>query len=510
MLLDAPQRASQLEIPPAHISPAFECAGTDGDLFVEFAESHLRLFDTSAAGRAGQPVRIREFQRLIVDCLLAYDDDGLPIFGTGYLQGSKKWGKSFLLAALVVYRATFSEPNEQLVVCARNSQQAGVVFRMVKQLVLASPELKPLFKFALNKMTHKSNGTTFTALSADSEGIHGLSVDWGVVDEFAMHQNGELFDAVKSSTASRPAAQVIVISTPGAMRNSSGYATACYQLYERSKRVASGEDIDARFFTAIWEPVDPRTADHTDPVNWRASCPGFGDITTEQSWIDDLAAMTTPAFLMLRCGMWVESMDAAVKLEDWSNLSTGEHLADDPELRCVLSLDPSRVADATALVVVTCEEIPRIDVVGVWEHDGSPSWTVPVPEVLDAIRLACSRWHVVEVASDMYAWQHHLEALAAEGVPVVKYPASQQRYVAAWQEMDRLIKTHGIAHSGDPALARHVANLTLKRTSTGEFMPSKPKGSAACIDLAIAAMTGIDRARWHAQNVSKPRDWLIA
>lgn len=97
MLLDAPKRASQLEISPAHISPAFECAGSDGDLFVEFAESHLRLFDTSAAGTAGQPVRIRESQRLIVDCLLAFDDAGLPVFGTAYLQGSKKCGKSFLL-----------------------------------------------------------------------------------------------------------------------------------------------------------------------------------------------------------------------------------------------------------------------------------------------------------------------------------------------------------------------------------------------------------------------------
>ena len=95
----------------------------------------------------------------------------------------------------------------------------------------------------------------------------------------------------------------------------------------------------------------------------------------------------------------------------------------------VLGFDGSLNRDSTALVVVSLDEEPHVDVLDCWERPLGPSgadWRVPVPEVLDTIREACRRWNVCEIAADTSRWVAQLEDLAEEGLPVVDFPQSRR------------------------------------------------------------------------------------
>ena len=57
-----------------------------------------------------------------------------------------------------------------------------------------------------------------------------------------------------------------------------------------------------------------------------------------------------------------------------------------------------------------------------WEApEGRRDWRVPVVAVEDAIRAACARWRVLEVAADLYSWQRGLEVLDGDGTPVSEF-----------------------------------------------------------------------------------------
>jgi len=159
-------------------------------------------------------------------------------------------------------------------------------------------------------------------------------------------------------------------------------------------------------------------------------------------------------------------------------------------------LDGSFSQDCTALAVVSIEEVPHIAVAALWEPPlGDLAYRVPVADVEEAIRVACRRWDVREVVCDPFRWQRSLQALEAEGLPMIEYPQSPQRMTPATSSMYEAVVNQAVTHSGDPQLARHVGNAVVKDDARGTRL-AKPKGaSGRRIDLAVAAVMAHDRAR---------------
>ncbi len=65
-------------------------------------------------------------------------------------------------------------------------------------------------------------------------------------------------------------------------------------------------------------------------------------------------------------------------------------------------------------------------------------------------------------------------------------PATQRFYEAC--------VNRSIDHSGDPRLARHLDNAILKVDSRGSRVMKEHRNSPRKIDLAVAAIMGLDRA----------------
>ena len=55
---------------------------------------------------------------------------------------------------------------------------------------------------------------------------------------------------------------------------------------------------------------------------------------------------------------------------------------------------------------------------------GARGRQVPVVDVEQAIRQACRRWRVLEIAADPFRWARSLQLLDQEGLPVLEYPQS--------------------------------------------------------------------------------------
>jgi len=147
------------------------------------------------------------------------------------------------------------------------------------------------------------------------------------------------------------------------------------------------------------------------------------------------------------------------------------------------------------VVAVTVADRPHVHLVRLWEApEGARDWRVPIVEVEDAIRAACRRWRVLEVAADPYRWARSLELLDGEGIPVGEYPQGPARMGPATSRFYSAVVDRLLSHDGSPALARHVANAVLKEDSRGARLAKEHKDSRRRIDACVAAVMALDRA----------------
>jgi phage terminase large subunit-like protein len=168
----------------------------------------------------------------------------------------------------------------------------------------------------------------------------------------------------------------------------------------------------------------------------------------------------------------------------------------------VLAFDGSFNGDCTAIVGVTVEEVPHVFVVDMWEKpdNAGADWQVPVVEVEDAIRAACARWQVEEIACDPYRWARTFQVLEDEGLPVVVFPQSAARMTPATARFSEAILNQTLTHDGDPRLVRHVANATLRTDQRGSRLAKESRNSTRRIDLAVASVMGVERSAWWRSN----------
>jgi hypothetical protein len=161
----------------------------------------------------------------------------------------------------------------------------------------------------------------------------------------------------------------------------------------------------------------------------------------------------------------------------------------------VTAFDGSLSRDCSVLALATVEPNPHVWLERIWEApEGRPDWRVPVVEVEDAIRAACPRWRVLEVAADPYRWQRSLEVLDGDGIVVNEFFQTAARMGPATARFYQLVVDQELTHDGGSALARHVANAILREDSRGARLSKETKDSPRRIDGAVAAVMAVHRA----------------
>lgn len=493
------RRAAVEHWPPRWLTPvpAEDVVRGEGELYADFGEAVCRVDKDSLASPAGELIVFRPWQKELLGHLLARRPDGRYRHRQALVGVARKNGKSGLAATIGIGGLVLGPNGGEVYSCAADKQQAKVVFDTARRMVKMDPELSEILKVYRDVIECERTGSVYRALSAEAFTKEGLNPHLVVFDEVHAQPGRELWDVMALAMGARVEPLMVGITTAGVKYDSSGQDSLCYTLYQYGVRIASGEIDDPSFFMAWWEPQDP-TADHRDPATWREANPGLGDLVD----LEDLASavLRTPEneFRTKRCNQWVSTSEAWLPAGTWEACKSERAIP--PGTSVVLGFDGSFNGDCTALVAVEVSQNLHVEVVELWEKpvDDLGGWQVPIVEVEDAIRAACRKWQVIELACDPFRWARTYQILEAEGLPIVEFPQSPQRMTPATTRFYEAVMNRSVTHDGDPRLARHIGNAVLKADSRGTRIYKEHRNSQRRIDLAVAAVMALDRAAWHA------------
>ncbi len=494
--------------PPRWLTPppVADTKRGDGAHAAQWIETFCRATKDSIAAPAGELLVLRNWQRLLLSNLLARRPDGRYRYRQGLVGVARKNTKSTIGSGLALYGLLSDYPGgpqgREVYSCAGDRDQARIVFGTAKRMVELEPELEGIVKPYRDALEVPATGSVYRVLSSEAYTKEGLNPTLVIFDEVHVQPNRELWDVIALASGARPEPLMLGISTAGVRYDSSGRDSLCFQLYEHGKRVVSGEIEDPSFFFAWWEPKEAE-ADHRMPQTWIEANPGYGDLVAEEDFEASVARTPEAEFRTKRCNQWVTASEAWLPTGAWEGCREDKPLQLGQSV--VLGFDGSFNNDATALVACSVEERPHLDVLELWEAPeldlgGVQEWRVPIEDVEQAIRNACKRFQVLEIACDPYRWARSYQVLEAENLPVVEFPQSPARMTPATQHFYEAVINRQLSHSGDPRLARHVGNAVLKSDSRGMRIYKEHRNSSRRIDLAVAALMAFERAYWHAHN----------
>ena len=483
--------------PPRYLTsiPLPDLKRSRGDEIADFAESLCKITKDSVAGAAGEPLVFRPWQRQLTKHLFARKADGKLKHKVGLIGLPRKNGKSAWLSAVALESLVFGAVGGEIYSCAAEKEQAKIVFGTAKRMVEMHPELSEFLEVYKDSIYNPKTGSVYRALSSEAFSKEGLSPTLVAFDELHAQPNRELFDVMSLAMGARNEPLMIAITTAGVKTDTSGKDSICYSLYEYGKRITSGEIDDPSFFFAWWE-ANPE-GDYRNEQSWKDANPGFNDIVAADDFSSAILRTPETEFKTKRLNIWSSTSDTWLPHGSWDALAIEDSIEDGANV--VLGFDGSFNGDCTAIVAISVEDVPHIIPVAVWEkpEEASADWQIPVLEVEDTIRNACKRWQVLEISCDPYRWARTYQVLEDEGLPVVTFPQTASRMTPATTRFFEAVVNKQLTHNGDPQLARHIANTTLRVDQRGTRLAKEKRGSSRRIDLAVASVMALERASWH-------------
>jgi len=214
--------------------PEDAIARGDGDFIGRFAEAFATITKDSVAGRTGEPMVLRDWQRNLLGRLFARDEDGglrhrISLVGMPRKQGKSALGSLIAAFALVDVKTQGGE----IYSVAADRNQARIVFEDTKKMVQNS-ELSEHVKVYRDSLYVPATGNVYRVLSADAPRHEGLSPTLVLFDELHAQPNRKLFDVMSLAQGARGKnATLIAITTAGVKTETqTGKDTIAYTLYQ--------------------------------------------------------------------------------------------------------------------------------------------------------------------------------------------------------------------------------------------------------------------------------------
>jgi phage terminase large subunit-like protein len=391
-------------------------------------------------------------------------------------------GKTSLTAILALYELLAGAEGAQVVVVATDERQAGLCHRIASRVVELHPDLEARVQQYADQLTVPARGSSFQVLPAVPKRLEGLDFTLAIVDE-AGRVDQEVYEVVALATGKQKHSVVLAIGTPGPeLEHTVLGRLRAYSLDHPTDPALVWREHSAAGFED--HPVDCQHC-------WELANPALDDFLAR----DGLQACLPPkmreaSFRRARlCQLTDQLEEAWLPPGAWAACTDVSGIPDGAEV--VLAFDGSFNADCTVLVVATVAERPHVDLVELWDAAGTQ---VPIVDVEAAIRAACRRWRVLEVAADPFRWARSLQLLDGEGLPVMEYPQSPGRMTPATSRFYEAVVNGQLSHSGDTRLARHVGNAVLREDARGSRLAKEKRDSPRRIDAAVAAVMAHDRA----------------
>lgn len=473
---------------------------TEGNDVQEFIEGCCR--ETKGAN-AGELITLRDWQKSLLNDLFTIRPDGLRQYRRGLIGMPRKNGKSTLAAGIALFGLVADgEPGAEVYCVAASRQQARIVFDDCRQMVSSDPVLSQLVKVYRSHLEMPSTGSIMRVLSSDAGLQEGLSPHMVVLDELHAHPSDAMWNVMTLGSGARRNPLILGITTAGVRSDRQGYDTIAYRLYQYGKRIESGEVVDDSFFFRWWEA--PENLDWKSIEAIEEANPAYGDYLNAEDFEVSRKTTTEVEYRIKRLNQWVQSRTVWLPDGAFADCTVEGLEKPDAETELIVGFDGSYSRDATAVVCSTLDG--HLWVENIWERPyGEEDWRVPIDDVLDTIRRLCMRYRVLEVVSDPYRYEHQLQQLEDEGLPVVRFPTTvASRMVPACGAFYDAVTAKTIRHDGQPILARHLENCVVKMDRAGPRITKESRNSERKIDAAIAGVIAYSRVVYHRNKQAEP------
>jgi len=395
-------------------------------------------------------------------------------------------GKSTLAAAIGLYGLMADGvEGAQVLVIAGDQRQAGIVWNQARRMVELNRSLKARIHVLKSALKAPQHDAIFAPLPSLADALEGWRPSLVILDELHVVST-DVYEAIAARLAKQEHGQLVAFSTPPRDGNTDG--SVMWKLVEKGR-----DGSDPSFF--FREYAAPAGCAVDDEEAWAIANPGMDDLVHRDALRSTCKTMRESTFRAYHLGMWPTLEASWLPAGAWDRCAAAQARTDGADV--VLALDGSFSGDSTALIGCTIEPVPYIFVVGLWErpdgHQGD-DWRVPVFDVEDAIREACRRLQVREIACDPFRWTRTMQVLEGEGLPVLEFPQSPARMAPATAGFYKAVVDRGLRQDGDPRLARHVASAVLKEDSRGARIVKESRHSQRKIDAAVCAVMAYSRA----------------
>jgi phage terminase large subunit-like protein len=465
----------------------FKRTGDDVADFERFCLTYIRLAKNT-------PMLLRDWQRDIVDMVWGQDRPKLSALAIG--RGN---AKSTLAAAMSLYRL-FMDDDALIDVLAVDERQSSLIGGICTRMVGRHEQLEKRTTVFRDHLVVRCSALWW--LPANAAALEGRTPDWVVCDEGGRIDQ-EVYEVAVLSVSKTPAAQLFLIGTPGPNPHNVLAQFRDHAITHPGDRSQAYMEFSAD----AWPDHALDCDDHDgQPGCLSAANPALrdGGWLTRESLLATAPPKTSEGhWRRVRLIQWgVTNAEPPLPVGMWDSLCTGEEIPAGE--RVVLAFDGSYSGnDATVIVAATVSAQPHVQLVQWWGRPDpkDTAYVIPIPLVEQAIRDACAKWNVTEIACDSYRWQRSLSILESEGLPVRDFPQSIARMSAATAGFLGACRNGQLTHSGHPLVGDHLNNAVLTEDNRGGRLVKAHRSMR--IDAAITAVMAVSRATWHATKPTK-------
>lgn len=415
-----------------------------------------------------------------------------------YTQIARKNGKTALGVMVALVELCLYDEHEIYAVSDSQTNLSSVFWLQLND-VIRRARLEDFFTIYQLKIVNPVTGSFIQMRPGNFAASQGINPHLVIVDELHL-MNREVWHGYLMSTDARVDGMVFAITTPGY-----NFDCAAFDVYNDAK-----EGLDPDLHATIYEPSDPECK-RTDEQAWREANPAYDESEAlRKALVRHARKMRENDFRRFRLGQWTPTEKAWLPHGAAKALSTPDAIP--AGARVCLALDGSWSGDTTGLTAT--DENCTIQVLGHWVppvmNDGS--WRVDMSAVEQTIRDACAYYDVVEIAFDPARWSRNMQALAAEGLPVVEFPQSPQRMIGATTLFyDAVLdgRLRFVANEFSRALLAHLAMAEVEESKNGAMIRKPVFAEAkANIDLAVSAVMSHARATVMPEPVDWSMEWI--
>lgn len=467
-------------------------------------------------GRGGGLIKLEPWQCFMLTTLFGWvDSEGNRRYKTAYIEVPRKNAKSTIASAVGLYcLCDDDEQGAEVFAAAAHHDQAREVFDVANKMVNKAEPLRDWFGVVAQKHSIfiEETASSFRALSSDKGGSQdGHGAHCALIDELHAHKTRDMFDALDQSTGSREQPLIFIITTAGSNR-----AGICYEQRAYILKVLQGLD-EPEIFGIVYTIDDDD--DWADESSWIKANPNWGvsvikgDLRRQARKAMEMASAQN-TFLTKRLNVWVNADTAWMDMRAWDacgdpSLSIDDFKGD----ACIAAFDLATKIDFAAkarlfkrdekyYVFMTfylpedrIESASNSQYQG-WARDGrivaTDGNTIDIDLIEDGAREDAGRFQLTHVQYDPWQATQFANHLVKDGLPMLECFATVRNFSEAMKELERLVLTGKLAHTGCPIMSWMISNVVCHTDAKDniyprkEFPDNKIDGPVALI-MAIAA-----------------------